>query len=76
MQQLSRDVPGRLQAGDVSAGRVVWCIGGPFGHSQAVVDRADDVVRLSTLVLNHQVANIVLLEQIYRGARPAAVGTA
>lgn len=67
--ELGSNMP--MQAGDQSAGRVVWCIGGPFGHSQAVVDRADDVIRLSNLVLNHQVANIVLLEQIYRGAEPS-----
>lgn len=54
-------------AGDASAARLVCCIGGPFGFSQAVIDRADDVIKLSNMVLNHQVANIVLLEQLYRG---------
>lgn len=64
----SEDIAKMLaKAGDVSAARMVWCIGGPFGHAQSVIDRADDVIKLSTLVLNHQVANIVLLEQIYRG---------
>jgi len=33
----------------------VFCIGGPFGHAQSVIDRADDVIRLSSCVLNHQV---------------------
>ena len=44
-----------LQAGDAGASRLVFCIGGPFGHSQAVRDRANSTVRLSNMVLNHQV---------------------
>lgn len=46
---------------------LAFVVGGPFGHGQAVVDRADDSVRLSSMVLNHQVAYVVLLEQLYRG---------
>lgn len=55
------------EAGDSGCSRLVFCIGGPFGHAAAVADRADESVRLSKMVLNHTVANIVLLEQIYRG---------
>ncbi|GAX74391.1 hypothetical protein CEUSTIGMA_g1839.t1 [Chlamydomonas eustigma] len=46
---------------------VVFCIGGPFGHSDAVRERANESIRLSDMVLNHQVAHVVLLEQVYRG---------
>ena len=52
------------------AGRVVFLIGGPYGHSPEVRERArarGAVVRLSRMVLNHQVARLVALEQIYRG---------
>ena len=52
------------------AGRVVFLIGGPSGHSPEVRERArarGAVVRLSRMVLNHQVARLVALEQIYRG---------
>ncbi|ERN12485.1 hypothetical protein AMTRI_Chr01g136820 [Amborella trichopoda] len=45
---------------------LVFCIGGPYGHGQKLRKRADVTVRLSTMVLNHQVALIVLLEQLYR----------
>ena len=55
-----------LQASDNSWPGVVFCIGGPFGHSPAVRARGDDVVRLSRCVLNHTVARVVLLEQLYR----------
>ncbi|KAK9798547.1 hypothetical protein WJX73_001740 [Symbiochloris irregularis] len=55
------------EAGDRNCSQLVFCIGGPYGHSQAVRERADDIISLSPLVLNHQVAHIVLLEQLYRG---------
>lgn len=55
------------QAGDEGWPGVVFAIGGPYGHPPAVRERADDVVRLSSCVLNHAVARVVLLEQLYRG---------
>lgn len=53
-------------ASDQSWPSVVFCIGGPFGHSPAVRARGNDTIRLSKMVLNHQVAHVVLLEQLYR----------
>jgi 23S rRNA (pseudouridine1915-N3)-methyltransferase len=55
------------QASDEGWPAVVFAIGGPYGHAPEVRDRADDVVRLSSCVLNHAVARVVLLEQLYRG---------
>ena len=46
--------------------RMVWAIGGPYGHDPSVRDKAWKVVRLSTMVLNHDVARVVLYEQLYR----------
>jgi 23S rRNA (pseudouridine1915-N3)-methyltransferase len=46
---------------------LTFCIGGPYGHGDAMRSRANDSIRLSRLVLNHQVAVVVLLEQLYRG---------
>ncbi|KAL6747510.1 hypothetical protein V8C86DRAFT_2907781 [Haematococcus lacustris] len=54
-------------AGDRSASSLVFCIGGPHGHSPLVRARATDCIRLSAMVLNHQVAYVVLAEQVYRG---------
>ena len=34
---------------------LVFAIGGPYGHSEAVKARGDMTLRLSTCVLNHQV---------------------
>lgn len=53
-------------AGDNGRPGLAFCIGGPHGHSDAVRARADETVRLSSMVLNHQVAAVVLLEQLYR----------
>ncbi|EFN59390.1 hypothetical protein CHLNCDRAFT_137874 [Chlorella variabilis] len=54
------------QASDQSWPLVVFCIGGPYGHAPAVRARGNDTIRLSKMVLNHQVAHVVLLEQLYR----------
>jgi 23S rRNA (pseudouridine1915-N3)-methyltransferase len=50
-----------------AGGSLVFLIGGPFGHDARVRDRAARTLRLSGCVLNHAVARIVLLEQLYRG---------
>jgi len=54
------------RGGDEGWPAIVFAIGGPHGHSSEVRARADYVVSLSPLVLNHSVAHIVLLEQLYR----------
>jgi 23S rRNA (pseudouridine1915-N3)-methyltransferase len=50
-----------------SVPRLVFAIGGAYGHGPATRARAHRVVRLSSLVLNHEVARVVLYEQLYRG---------
>jgi 23S rRNA (pseudouridine1915-N3)-methyltransferase len=47
--------------------RCVFLIGGAFGISEVVRRRADLTVSLSEMVYNHLVAQVVALEQIYRG---------
>jgi 23S rRNA (pseudouridine1915-N3)-methyltransferase len=47
--------------------RLVFAIGGPYGFSDEVRERADQSLRLSNLTFNHHLARIVALEQIYRG---------
>eukprot|EP00850_Spirogloea_muscicola_P000974 SM000003S11219 [mRNA] locus=s3:1708050:1712282:+ [translate_table: standard] len=56
--------------GDTSAAALVFCIGGPYGHGPAVTVRADTSVSLSALVLNHEIAAVVLMEQLYRRLPP------
>lgn len=54
-------------ASDEGWSAIVFAIGGPYGHDAKVRDKAHTVIRLSSLVLNHTVARVVLLEQLYRG---------
>ncbi len=46
--------------------RVVFAIGGPYGHHQKLRDRAQHVLALSPMILNHELARMLLVEQIYR----------
>ncbi|KAG6482767.1 hypothetical protein ZIOFF_059406 [Zingiber officinale] len=52
--------------GQTGSARLAFCIGGPYGHGPQLRKRADVTIRLSSMVLNHQIALIVLLEQLYR----------
>ncbi len=47
--------------------RVVFLIGGAYGVSDHIFQKAHLKVSLSKMVLNHLVAEAVVLEQIYRG---------
>ncbi|WP_329903307.1 23S rRNA (pseudouridine(1915)-N(3))-methyltransferase RlmH [Porphyromonas pogonae] len=46
--------------------RVVFIIGGPYGFSNDVYDRADDKISLSKMTFSHQMIRIFIIEQIYR----------
>lgn len=64
----SRDFAKQLERIQMSGKkRCVWIIGGAFGVSDEVRTRADLKISLSTMVMNHLVAQTVALEQIYRG---------
>jgi 23S rRNA (pseudouridine1915-N3)-methyltransferase len=45
---------------------VIFVMGGDVGLDQSIRQRADDVLSLSAMTLPHQLARVVLLEQIYR----------
>ncbi|XP_044471437.1 putative RNA methyltransferase At5g10620 [Mangifera indica] len=53
-------------AGNTGASRLAFCIGGPYGHGPKLRKRADISIKLSTMVLNHQIALVILVEQLYR----------
>lgn len=46
--------------------RLVFVIGGAFGVTDEIKQRANLTISFSSMVLNHLVAEAVLLEQIYR----------
>lgn len=47
-------------------GRVVWVVGSDLGLDPAVLAAAREVVSLSPLTLSHELARLVLAEQLYR----------
>jgi 23S rRNA (pseudouridine1915-N3)-methyltransferase len=53
-----------VQERRVSARDLCFVIGGPFGGLQ--VDRAEHSLSLGSMTLPHQLARVVLLEQLYR----------
>lgn len=46
--------------------RILFITGGPYGVSEELVRRADLVLQLSRFTLNHYLAQMVLMEQVYR----------
>jgi len=49
-----------------SGGVVNFIIGGAYGLDDSVLNKADHVLSLSSLTFSHQIARLVLLEQLYR----------
>ncbi len=48
-------------------GNICFLVGGADGLGAAARERADRTLRLSSLTLTHEMARILLLEQVYRG---------
>ena len=46
--------------------RLVFVIGGPYGFSPAVYQRANEQLSLSRLTFSHQMVRAIFLEQLYR----------
>jgi 23S rRNA (pseudouridine1915-N3)-methyltransferase len=54
---------------DGGAERLVWVIGGSNGLSPAVIARAQEKLSFSPMTFPHQLARILLLEQLYRARK-------
>ena len=53
--------------GRLSGGRdLVFVIGGAYGFSKDVYDRAEGMVSLSKMTFSHQMVRAIFLEQLYR----------
>lgn len=46
--------------------RMLIAIGGPYGFSQKVYDRADAFISLSKMTFSHQMVRMIFIEQLYR----------
>jgi 23S rRNA (pseudouridine1915-N3)-methyltransferase len=63
------DTPGLRDAVEAARSEsfgLCFAIGGAYGHDPATRTAAWKVVRLSAFVLNHEVARVLLYEQLYR----------
>ncbi|MCA9976672.1 MAG: 23S rRNA (pseudouridine(1915)-N(3))-methyltransferase RlmH, partial [Anaerolineales bacterium] len=47
-------------------GRIAFRIGGPIGFSEEVIAASHDQIALSPLTFTHELARVILLEQLYR----------
>lgn len=45
---------------------VVFVIGGAYGFSEEVYNRADGLISLSKMTFSHQIIRVIFLEQLYR----------
>jgi 23S rRNA (pseudouridine1915-N3)-methyltransferase len=46
--------------------RMVFVVGGPYGFSQRVYNRANRLISLSKMTFSHQMVRIIFAEQLYR----------
>ena len=45
---------------------IVFLIGGPNGHNNGIKEKADQIISLSKMTFPHEMALLILTEQIYR----------
>lgn len=55
-----------LQRKQQTSRRLVFVIGGPYGFSPQVYERANELLSLSRLTFSHQMVRLVFAEQLYR----------
>lgn len=55
-----------LEQKRLTARRLLFVIGGPYGFSPAVYARANEKLSLSRLTFSHQMVRLVFAEQLYR----------
>ena len=48
--------------------QLVFIIGGPYGFSKEIYDRANYKLSLSAMTFSHQMVRLIFLEQMYRAA--------
>jgi 23S rRNA (pseudouridine1915-N3)-methyltransferase len=49
-----------------SAKRMIFVVGGPFGFSQRIYDRANGMISMSPMTFSHQMIRLIFVEQLYR----------
>ena len=55
-----------LEQKQQTARRLVFVVGGPYGFSSAVYQRANELLSLSKMTFSHQMIRLTFTEQVYR----------
>ncbi|MBR1468825.1 MAG: 23S rRNA (pseudouridine(1915)-N(3))-methyltransferase RlmH [Prevotella sp.] len=55
-----------LQRKQSAAKNLIFVIGGPYGFSKAVYERANEKLSLSKMTFSHQMVRLIFTEQLYR----------
>lgn len=55
-----------IEKQQLTARRLVFVIGGPYGFSPAIYDRANGKISLSMMTFSHQLVRTIFTEQLYR----------
>ncbi len=59
----------RIRRADLEGKRLVFVIGGSLGLGDSILRRADEKMSMSQMTFPHQLARVMLLEQLYRAAK-------
>jgi 23S rRNA (pseudouridine1915-N3)-methyltransferase len=62
--EFSRFLQKKMNAG---LKQLIFCIGGPYGFSAEVYQRANERLALSKMTFSHQMVRLFAIEQVYRG---------
>jgi 23S rRNA (pseudouridine1915-N3)-methyltransferase len=55
-----------IEKQQLTARRLVFVIGGPYGFSSTIYDRANGKISLSMMTFSHQLVRTIFTEQLYR----------
>ena len=56
-----------LEKNQIAEKDMTFIIGGPYGLDESIIENCDMLLSLSPMTLPHEMTQLVLLEQIYRG---------
>lgn len=70
----SPELSSRLENAFLQSKEVIFIIGGPYGVSEEIREKADFVWSFSNLVFPHELVRVMLVEQIYRAQEIARGG--
>jgi len=69
-QPTSEELAGKVKALLVQGkSNITFVLGGSFGLSLQVLARADERISMSSMTFPHQLARVMLIEQLYRSAK-------